>query len=160
MKWVKGEYSVTDDQKEMDISIIHGFLTSSYWAQGIDKETVERSMANSICLGLFRKGTQIGFGRVTTDLATFAYLADVSSYPNIEAWALANGWWGVSWKTKNFNDCVFGSLKQLMPMTFTRSTVSLHWNIQACSWNINQKGNTRRFSRRITRSFRPFESKV
>lgn len=88
MKWVKGEYSVTDDQKEMDISMIHGFLTSSYWAQGIDKETVERSMANSICLGLFRKGTQIGFGRVTTDLATFAYLADVFVLPEYRSMGL------------------------------------------------------------------------
>lgn len=88
MKWVKGEYTVSDDQREMDIPTIHGFLTSSYWARGIDQETVERSMANSVCLGLFRKGSQVGFGRVVTDQATFAFLTDVFVLPEYRGMGL------------------------------------------------------------------------
>lgn len=88
MKWTKGEYTVTDDQKEMDIPMIHEFLSSSYWAKGIDKETVVRSMSHSICLGLFHQGIQFGFGRVITDQATFAYLADVFVLPKYRGMGL------------------------------------------------------------------------
>lgn len=77
MKLAKAEYSVSDRSEDMDIAMIHGFLTTSYWAKGIDKATVERSIANSLCLGLFHRDKQIGFGRAITDRATFAYLADV-----------------------------------------------------------------------------------
>ncbi len=77
MLWTKGEFIVTDRQEEMDLYMIHGFLAGSYWAKGIDRATVERSIANSLCLGVFHRGSQIGFGRAITDRATFAYLADV-----------------------------------------------------------------------------------
>lgn len=77
MKVAKDEYSVSDRSEDMDVAMIHGFLTTSYWAKGIDKATVERSIANSLCLGLFHHDKQIGFGRAITDRATFAYLADI-----------------------------------------------------------------------------------
>ncbi|MEM6437701.1 MAG: GNAT family N-acetyltransferase [Cyanobacteria bacterium P01_D01_bin.115] len=58
--------------------MIHQFLsTQSYWAQGIPRAVVVRSLENALCFGLFRAQKQIGFGRVITDRATFAYLADV-----------------------------------------------------------------------------------
>lgn len=81
MEWTKGEYAVSDDHDLLDLSMIHGFLTSAYWAKGIDRSTVERSVANSISMGVFHKGIQVGFGRVVTDRATFAYLADVFMLP-------------------------------------------------------------------------------
>jgi len=62
----------------MDIAAIHNFLSKeSYWAKGIPLETVEISLKNSFCAGLFDDNTQIGFARFVTDYATFAYLADV-----------------------------------------------------------------------------------
>jgi GNAT superfamily N-acetyltransferase len=62
----------------LDIGLIHHFLSHcSHWARGIPREIVERSIANSLCFGLYRDGEQIGFARVVTDEATFAYLADV-----------------------------------------------------------------------------------
>jgi GNAT superfamily N-acetyltransferase len=61
----------------MDVQAIHGVLTRSYWAEGIDESTVRRSIAGSLCFGIFRSGQQVGFARVVTDRATFAYLADV-----------------------------------------------------------------------------------
>jgi len=77
MNWSKAEFMVSDRKESMDITMVHGFLTTSYWAKGIDKATIERAIANSLCLGVFHNEKQIGFGRAITDRSTFAYLADV-----------------------------------------------------------------------------------
>jgi GNAT superfamily N-acetyltransferase len=77
MIWAKAEFTVSDRKDIMDVAIIHGFLTTSYWAKGIDRTTIERAIANSLCLGVFHNDKQIGFGRAITDRSTFAYLADV-----------------------------------------------------------------------------------
>ena len=61
----------------MDIDLIHSFLSRSYWAEGISKEIVRRSIEGALCFGVFEKEKQIGFARMITDRATFAYLADV-----------------------------------------------------------------------------------
>ena len=74
-------YLITTDAAKMDIDCIHGYLAQSYWAAGIPKDVVERSIANSLCFGLFYKGAQVGFARLITDKATFAYLADVFILP-------------------------------------------------------------------------------
>ena len=71
-------YEISDDKKRLDVDVIHGYLTEhSYWAAGISRALVERSIEHSICLGIYHGGTQVGFGRVVTDRATFALLADV-----------------------------------------------------------------------------------
>ena len=71
-------YEVDTDKDRLDFALIHHFLGHcSHWARGIPCEVVERSIANSLCFGLFRNGEQIGFARVVSDEATFAYLADV-----------------------------------------------------------------------------------
>jgi N-acetylglutamate synthase-like GNAT family acetyltransferase len=61
----------------MDIDLIHSFLTRSYWAEGIPKEIVLRSIEGALCFAVFENEKQIGFARMITDRATFAYLADV-----------------------------------------------------------------------------------
>ena len=68
---------VDSDPGRLDLDAIHGFLASSYWARGIPRETVERALRNSLCFGLYEDGRQVGFARVVTDQATFAYLCDV-----------------------------------------------------------------------------------
>lgn len=60
-----------------DVDAIHAYLTRSYWASGISRERVARSLEQSLCFGLFDGARQIGFARVVTDSTTFAYLADV-----------------------------------------------------------------------------------
>lgn len=77
MKWAKDRYTVTDSPAELDTAMINAYLTTSYWAEGIDRQAVERSIANSLAMGVYYQGTQVGFGRVVTDRSTFAYLADV-----------------------------------------------------------------------------------
>jgi GNAT superfamily N-acetyltransferase len=73
----RGEYAISTDPSRLDLGAVHAFLRDSYWAKGVPREVVERSVANSLCFGLYRGGEQVGFARVTSDRATFAYLADV-----------------------------------------------------------------------------------
>jgi GNAT superfamily N-acetyltransferase len=68
---------VTTDRSRLDLDMIHGFLTTSYWARGISREIVARSMESSLCFGAFDEGRQVGFARVISDRATFAYICDV-----------------------------------------------------------------------------------
>jgi len=70
-------FRLSFDPTEQQLDVIHGFLTASYWAQGIPRETVERALAQSIAVSAFDGETQIGMARVVTDRATMAYLADV-----------------------------------------------------------------------------------
>ena len=77
MEWIKDGYRISTNKDELDVAYIHGFLCQSYWAQNIPVEVVQRSIAGSLCFAVFRQQQQIGFARVITDEATFAYLADV-----------------------------------------------------------------------------------
>jgi len=77
MGWKKDEYSISTDKSKIDIDVVHGYLSQSYWAEEIPKETVKRSIENSLCFGVYKQEKQIGFARVISDCATFAYLADV-----------------------------------------------------------------------------------
>ena len=61
----------------MDVDAIHAYLTRSYWCEGISKELVAKAMAGSLCFGLLEGLRQVGFARVVTDRATYAYLCDV-----------------------------------------------------------------------------------
>ena len=71
-------YSITTDRERLDVDAIFDYLSNhAYWAKGRSRETVERSIANSLCFGLFHGEAQIGFGRVVTDYATFCYICDV-----------------------------------------------------------------------------------
>jgi GNAT superfamily N-acetyltransferase len=73
----EGTIVVTTDRSRLDLDVIHGFLTTSYWAKGIPRETVARSMEHSLCFGAFDEGRQVGFARVVSDRTTFAYICDV-----------------------------------------------------------------------------------
>lgn len=71
-------YTISDDPARLDVDAIHAYLTRSYWAAGIPRATVARSLAQSTGYGLYAPdGAQVGFTRVITDWTTFAYLCDV-----------------------------------------------------------------------------------
>jgi GNAT superfamily N-acetyltransferase len=76
-EWRKGDYLVSTDNHRLDLAVIHGFLTTSYWAEGIPFDIVKKSIDHSLNFGLYRGDQQIGFARVITDYATFAYIGDV-----------------------------------------------------------------------------------
>jgi GNAT superfamily N-acetyltransferase len=70
--------ALSDDQARLDIARVHGWLTTSYWSPGISRELVEKAIAGSHSLGAYdADGTQVGFARMITDHATFAWLSDV-----------------------------------------------------------------------------------
>jgi GNAT superfamily N-acetyltransferase len=75
--WRFGELEISDDRSRIDLDVVHGYLSRSYWAEGIPRDLVARSIASSLCFGAFERGRQIGFARVVSDCATFAWLADV-----------------------------------------------------------------------------------
>jgi len=74
-----GRYEISTDPARLDVKAIHAYLTQSYWSPGIPVATVERAVRHSLCFGVYEKvtGAQVGFTRVVTDHATFAYLCDV-----------------------------------------------------------------------------------
>lgn len=73
-----GEYSISTDKSKLDIACIHDFLSNhSYWAKGIPAETVRQFIKHSLTFGVYYGNQQVGFARIISDYATFAYLADV-----------------------------------------------------------------------------------
>jgi GNAT superfamily N-acetyltransferase len=102
----RGADEITTSRTRLDLAVIHEFLTESYWSPGIPRETVARALDGSLNFGLYRSvgnsagnaldntSRQIGFARVVTDGATFAYLADVFVLPDFRGAGLAR--WLVS----------------------------------------------------------------
>ena len=78
-EWRRGGYVISTDPSMLDLGAVHGFLQRSYWAADRPLETVQRSVERSLNFGLYRAGDrcQVGFARVVTDFATFAWLCDV-----------------------------------------------------------------------------------
>jgi len=74
----RGEFLVSTDPERLSLDVVHGFLTNCYWAKGIPREVVERSIEHSLCFGIYEaNGAQVGFARVISDFATIAYIGDV-----------------------------------------------------------------------------------
>ena len=71
----KNQYHISFDR--IDAVAAHAFLSQSYWSRGIPLETVRRALDNSLCVAAWLDDAQVGFARLVTDRATFAYLADV-----------------------------------------------------------------------------------
>jgi len=74
----RGEFVISTDPARLDLDVIHDFLTNCYWAKGIPREVVARSIEHALCFGIYDgSGAQVGFARVISDFATVAYLGDV-----------------------------------------------------------------------------------
>jgi GNAT superfamily N-acetyltransferase len=87
---IKDDYEIDDDPARLDLGVVHGFVTTSYWAGGVPRDVVERSVANSLNLGLYHGGSQVGFTRAVTDRATFAWVCDVFVLPDHRGRGLAH----------------------------------------------------------------------
>ena len=92
VEYRRGEFVVSTDRERLSLDVVHSFLTNCYWAKGISREVVARSIEHSLCFGIYdesgdvipclakdaRHGApQVGFARVVSDFATVAYLGDV-----------------------------------------------------------------------------------
>jgi GNAT superfamily N-acetyltransferase len=76
-EWTRGEYVISTDPRRLDVALVHEFLARAYWSVGLPRDVLERALAHSLVFGLYGSAGQIGFARIVTDHATFAYLADV-----------------------------------------------------------------------------------
>jgi GNAT superfamily N-acetyltransferase len=72
-----GEYLVSTDRALIDIEVVFEVLTNSYWANGIGREILVRSIENALCFGIYKGREQVGFARVISDFATYAYIGDL-----------------------------------------------------------------------------------
>ncbi len=73
----RDNFTINTDPARLDVDAIHAYLTRSYWAEGIPRDVVARSLQHSLCFGVYDGAKQIGLARVISDYATYAYLADV-----------------------------------------------------------------------------------
>ncbi|EEL50064.1 MULTISPECIES: GNAT family N-acetyltransferase [Bacillus cereus group] len=88
--WINKDFSISTNKEYLDVDLIHNFLSQeAYWSKGIPKETVKKSIENTpLCFGVYKGENgnevieQVGFARVITDSATFAYLCDVFILPD------------------------------------------------------------------------------
>ncbi len=76
-EWQRDQYLVSTDKRRIDLAVVHGFLTNSYWATGVPLEIVRRAIEHSLAFGVYADERQVGLARVITDYATYAYIADV-----------------------------------------------------------------------------------
>ena len=80
--WERGDYLISTDRSRLDIELVHNFLSkTTYWAVGRTRDVVQRSIENSLSFGVYKGNVQVGFARVVTDYATFAWIADVFVLP-------------------------------------------------------------------------------
>jgi len=76
------DLTISTDPSRLDLDVIHGFLASSYWAAGIPRRVVERAVRHSLCFGAYDGAQQVGFTRVISDFATYAYVSDMFVLPS------------------------------------------------------------------------------
>jgi GNAT superfamily N-acetyltransferase len=77
MEWVQGDFVITTDPARVDLDVVHRFLATAYWCEGIPRESVERAVRASLNFSLWCGGRQAGYARVVTDRTTFAWVCDV-----------------------------------------------------------------------------------
>jgi GNAT superfamily N-acetyltransferase len=82
MEWERDGYTISDDAARIDLETVCRLLAGSYWAAERSRAVIERSIGNSICCGLYLGAKQVGFARLVTDSATFAWLCDVLIDPD------------------------------------------------------------------------------
>jgi GNAT superfamily N-acetyltransferase len=74
---IAGEIAISTDPTRLDVDAVHGWLKETYWSPGLPREVLERALSNSMCFGAYEGPRQVGFARVVTDRATFAWVCDV-----------------------------------------------------------------------------------
>jgi GNAT superfamily N-acetyltransferase len=80
--WQRDDYTISADRSRLDLDLIHNYLCNeSYWATGRSREVVICSIKNSLPFGIYHGSDQVGFARIVTDYATFAWVADVFVLP-------------------------------------------------------------------------------
>jgi ribosomal protein S18 acetylase RimI-like enzyme len=92
----RGDLILSTDRSRIDIDAVFVMLRASHWGGAVTREILDRSVENSVCVGVYRGGEQLAFARAVTDLATYAYLTDVIVAPNVRGSGLG------SWMVETF----------------------------------------------------------
>lgn len=78
VEYQKDGYTISTDNTRLDVTAIHSYLSGeAYWSKGIQRDILETAIQNSLCFGVYQGEVQVGFARVISDFATFAYMCDV-----------------------------------------------------------------------------------
>ena len=77
MQWQQNGIVIVDGYSQVDLDVVYDLLKKTYWAKDRSKETIAKTIENSLCFSVFKNNKQIGFARVVTDFATFSWIADV-----------------------------------------------------------------------------------
>ena len=87
---MENTFYISTDKSQLEVDVIFDYLSNhSYWAKGRSRETIEKSISNSLCFGVYDdKNKQVGFARVVSDLAVFAWLMDVFILPAFQGHGL------------------------------------------------------------------------
>lgn len=109
---------ISTDKSRLDLDVIHGYLTQSYWSPGISRDKVVRAIEHSMCWGLYSDGEQLGFARVLSDQVHFAYLSDVFIVPKAQGQGL-----GKQLMATLFADERLQGLRRFMLATRTAATL-------------------------------------
>lgn len=129
--WRRDDLVIDTDPARLDIPLIHALLTRSTWAAGIDVDTVRTSIEHSLCFGLYQGRDQIGFARVVTDYATFAYLCDVFVVDGLRGQGL--GRWLIESCTRH---PILQKLRRVMLTTYTAP-----WLYARCGFEAINRGD-------------------
>ena len=103
MRPTPNEFRLSTDPSELDLDVVHNFLRASYWAENIPRAVIAKAIQNSLCFGVYEDRRQIGFARVISDYATFAYLALSGAQQRLRAVATVAAQLPASPVTVNFS---------------------------------------------------------
>ena len=133
-----GKFTVSTDRTRLDLDLVHGYLKDCYWAQGIPREVFVRSIKNSLCFGLYASNGQIGFARVITDFATYAYLGDVFVLDAFRGLGLAK-WLMDSCAILACRVCGAGAWSLATPTAFTPDSALRRWRRRSDGWRFTTR---------------------
>ncbi len=103
--------TISSDKSKLQVTVIHSFLTNSYWAKGRTFTEVKNTIKNCLCFGVYKNDIQIGFGRVATDYTVFAYLMDIFILPEYRGNGYSKQLTNVIIKAKELQNCTTWMLK-------------------------------------------------
>lgn len=136
----RASFLLSTDPARLQTAVIHRYLSEeSYWAKHIPLEIVERSIEHSLCFGLYHANDQIGFARIVTDYATFAYLADVFVLPE----------WRGKGLSKWMMECIHAHPGLQNLRTWLLGTLDAHGLYEQFGWEVHP--NPGRVMRRKTK---------
>ena len=103
--------TISTDKSKLQVAVIHQFLTNSYWAKGRSLAQVQTTIDSCLCFGLYKDDIQIGFGRIATDYAVFAYLMDLFVLPEHQGKGYSKQLMEAIVNAKELKDCRTWMLK-------------------------------------------------